>query len=441
MKKILKVFLCTFFITCLALSSNISAKQINLDAKFIQGIKDVDDIDNAYQITTELNEDADEYVVNIGYENLNSDLGIMYNHFKLNDDVWPTFSAYSDFIIKNNTNNKYKISKVEFNADTLNPTYFVFNDAIKNAGYTCSTLKNLTPEQWWTIVSQYYHLKAHEHNSRNLLIEILGNNINNNHCYTKTNRDFFEWNNNVIGDLVKDFLFSGTELTFNQNNLNYALDINGTAGNYNKNNLTINDYLLNNSLDKINNMFNDGIDKQSIKQTKMMVLVNDDISDATRGMYFDFGIRLTLTKVNEETTKTYNINTKVTNGIIDKDILNIKEGNNININFKAKKGYVLQSIIVDNKAIDINKDINLNKLKDTYTFNKIKANHTIHVIFQKEKIDKQVNNNKITSDNNKNNKTNKRIVTTGDNSLVICIFTISFSVIGLTLLKKNQINS
>lgn len=71
----------------------------------------------------------------------------------------------------------------------------------------------------------------------------------------------------------------------------------------------------------------------------------------------------------------YSITTSVKNGSISPNISKIDPHSNKTINFNPNAGYVLGKITVDGNNIDINKYLD----KDSYSFNDITGNHTIHV--------------------------------------------------------------
>ena len=73
----------------------------------------------------------------------------------------------------------------------------------------------------------------------------------------------------------------------------------------------------------------------------------------------------------------YNITTKVINGTIDLPTV-VEYDNNITINYKPTTGYVLKSIKVDGKPVDIKNN------KSSYTFEKVKENHEIIVEYEFE---------------------------------------------------------
>ena len=75
--------------------------------------------------------------------------------------------------------------------------------------------------------------------------------------------------------------------------------------------------------------------------------------------------------------KSFNINTSVINGTID-PLSVVEYDNNITINYKPTTGYVLKSIKVDGKSIDIKNN------KSSYTFEKVKENHEIIVEYEFE---------------------------------------------------------
>ncbi len=74
---------------------------------------------------------------------------------------------------------------------------------------------------------------------------------------------------------------------------------------------------------------------------------------------------------------TYNIKTEVINGTIDPSVV-VEYENNITINYKPTTGYVLKSIKVDGKSVDIKNN------KSSYTFEKVKENHEILVEYEFE---------------------------------------------------------
>lgn len=82
--------------------------------------------------------------------------------------------------------------------------------------------------------------------------------------------------------------------------------------------------------------------------------------------------------VNTKEEKTYKIDTEVINGTISEDITGIKTGETKEISYAPKNGYVLDSITVDGKNVDIN------KYKDIYKFENIDQDHVIKVTYKIE---------------------------------------------------------
>ncbi len=97
-----------------------------------------------------------------------------------------------------------------------------------------------------------------------------------------------------------------------------------------------------------------------------------------KGMTGDLTVYAKFTKIDssENDSTVYAITTSVTGGSIS-DNVRVKKGSSHTVTYEPSEGYVLKTITVDGKAVDIK------AYPTSYTFENVTADHTINVVFSK----------------------------------------------------------
>ncbi|MDR1782199.1 MAG: InlB B-repeat-containing protein, partial [Bacilli bacterium] len=376
--------------------------------------------------------------------------GVQFKLQKLNGDTWEDYTANDggDLVRTTDAN-----GSIVFN--DLNDGTYRFVEVMADEGYN--------------IDSVLYGTDVNNVNDANLTFEVNSSDATGNTIYASNQEFSYNIDYQYVGDVPSDAVVPDSD-TVDYGDQYVAKDatdvdgytfdgwytdsslttkfVDGTAitsdlilyGKYTHNKINVN-YVLNGDIpEKAIVPSSDEIEYNSTYDSKDATIVEGYdfngwyVDSSLTNKYVEGSIlNEDLTLYGEYSIKKFTITTEVENGIIDKSINDIPYGSTIKINFCNNPGYEFNSIIIDGIKFDTTNKTQeeLNKII-SYTFEDIKANHNIKVIYSKIELP----NNETNKDNNNNDNNNQKLdlnntpKTGNDNlfiSLVLLLITLASS--------------